>query len=65
MLYVSFSVLTFFLTHLDIDECAGINTCHANATCNNTIGSYLCICDTGFTGDGENCTGQTNYNRLF
>ena len=46
------------LSNLDVDECMGTNTCHPDATCNNTVGSYICICNGGFTGDGQNCTGQ-------
>ena len=31
--------------------------CHVNATCTNTPGSYLCDCNTGYSGDGvANCT---------
>ena len=43
----------------DIDECASdtLNDCSPNATCTNTNGSYTCTCDTGYTGDGFNCTG--------
>ena len=40
---------------IDIDECLD-DPCHFNATCENTNGSYVCICDTGYTGDGETCT---------
>ena len=60
------SVSLFFLSNVfvlwclyltvDIDECL-INSCHENATCNNTMGSYICACDTGYSGDGFNCTG--------
>ena len=32
--------------------------CHANATCTNTIGSYICDCDEGYDGNGTNCTGM-------
>ena len=42
---------------MDINECVTY-PCHANATCNNTIGSYICQCDTGYSGDGFNCTGM-------
>ena len=31
--------------------------CDENAECNNTIGSFQCICNSGFSGDGVNCTG--------
>ena len=42
---------------VDIDECMTSQTCHANATCNNTVGSYMCTCDLGYFGDGCNCSG--------
>ena len=43
----------------DVDECErGLDMCHYNATCNNTIGNYSCMCDDGFRGDGFNCTGM-------
>ncbi|XP_076803960.1 uncharacterized protein LOC143448219 isoform X1 [Clavelina lepadiformis] len=40
---------------VDVDECSGVNTCHANATCQNTIGSYSCSCKLGFNGNGVAC----------
>ena len=44
---------------IDIQECT-LNTdnCHANAICTNTIGSFVCTCKDGFSGDGEQCTGK-------
>ena len=40
----------------DIDECAeGLHYCSAHATCRNTIGSYECICNPGYRGDGRVC----------
>ena len=42
-----------------MDECArGVDFCHENATCNNTEGSYTCICDSGYTGNGLCCTSK-------
>ena len=40
---------------VDIDECIR-NPCHANASCNNTEGSYMSACHSGYSGDGFNCT---------
>ena len=51
---------------IDHDECANRNhSCHANATCHNTIGSHNCSCNEGFNGDGLNCTGIKIIRRLF
>ena len=44
--------------HLDINECEPVSPCHANATCNNTIGSFNCSCNDGYTGDGFTCDGE-------
>ena len=46
---------------LDIDECANttLNDCDVNARCNNTEGSFNCTCNTGYTGDGVNCTSMS------
>lgn len=45
--------LYFFL--IDQDECqsSSMNDCHSNALCQNTVGSYKCICSPGFIGDGK------------
>ena len=48
-----------YLYSLDTNECLPDSPCHANATCNNTEGSYLCTCDSGYSGDGFTCTGKT------
>ena len=50
------SSINFHFLSSDIDECLDV-TCGENATCVNTEGNYSCQCDTGFTGDGYNCTG--------
>ena len=42
----------------DVDECLlGITTCAlaSNGTCINTLGSYNCSCNPGYSGDGRNC----------
>jgi len=45
----------------DVDECA-VNDggCSPDATCNNTIGSFVCVCPTpGYADNGFNCSGIT------
>lgn len=44
-------------------ECQNVNecntkqhNCHTNAHCNDTEGHYTCSCNSGFTGNGNNCT---------
>ena len=44
----------------DIDECKRIHSCHVNATCTNTKGSFVCECQPGFNGNGQNCKGEFN-----
>lgn len=46
-----------FLYVLDINECTGTHPCHANASCKNVEGSFVCSCTNGFSGDGMNCSG--------
>ncbi|KAL9961155.1 hypothetical protein ACROYT_G030048 [Oculina patagonica] len=44
-------------TKPDVDECStSISVCDVNANCQNTVGSYICACKAGFTGDGKTCT---------
>ncbi|XP_019616130.1 PREDICTED: fibrillin-3-like [Branchiostoma belcheri] len=41
----------------DIDECArGTHHCHQHSNCTNTEGSYRCVCNNGYTGNGRTCT---------
>ena len=40
----------------DIDECAlGTYVCDVNANCENTIGSYDCVCVDGYVKNGSFC----------
>ena len=54
---VFFNLLSSFF--LEIDECLN-DPCDSNATCSNTAGSYICECNTGFSGSGFNCTSMTD-----
>ena len=62
-----FDPLFFF--PLDIDECStNSHGCDVNAVCSNNVGSYVCACKAGFTGDGYTCTGEpfkSNVKRFF
>jgi EGF domain len=45
----------------DINECATTFTgrkCSPQAACNNSLGSYSCRCNDGFSGDGFTCSGK-------
>ena len=43
----------------DIDECLlELDSCHDNATCMNSIGSYTCMCNDGFEGNGSHCISE-------
>ena len=54
---------------LDIDECdqGGLSSdhqnlahsCHDDAQCSNTNGSYYCACLEGYSGSGRNCGGRS------
>ena len=36
-----------------------IKPCHDNAMCINSIGSYACMCMSGYDGDGYSCKGRS------
>ena len=44
----------------DIDECfLETDDCHTElATCKNTNGSFICICHSGYSGNGVSCEGR-------
>ena len=48
--------------YIDINECsdASLNDCDDNAHCTNTIGSFNCTCDPGYSGNGITCLGKMN-----
>ena len=53
----------------DVNECEDETiSCDPNASCLNTIGSYQCNCNTGYSGTGEDggCQGESGSNlKLF
>ena len=46
---------------LVVNECVTESPCHTNATCNNTEGSYICTCNTRYSGDGFSCDGKNGF----
>ena len=42
----------------DIDECINDNICQDNSQCQNTNGSYICVCYDGYISFGDVCTGE-------
>ena len=54
-------ILSAFLS--DADECKNSSTpvCHTNAKCQNTIGSFVCSCEPGFSGNAKTCWGKGLY----
>ena len=56
---VAHTLLIQFNQQTDFDECKeNTDNCSTNATCHNTPGSFNCTCNSGFKGDGVNCTGK-------
>ena len=48
-----------FSKRTDINECLiQSDTCHSNAFCANTNGSYKCTCSDGYSGNGRICLGN-------
>ena len=44
---------------IDVNECdEGLDNCHSEATCDNTVPGFSSTCKTGFTGDGRKCAGH-------
>ena len=51
-------LLNLYRSIIDTNECLEDLSCHPNATCNNTEGYYMCVCDSGYAGDGFTCNGK-------
>ena len=59
---VSLSAAQPYFFFLDVDDCTEmIDNCDVNAHCNNTVGSFSCTCNSGFTGNGTTCAGKYDY----
>ena len=59
---VSLSAAQPYFFFLDVDDCTEMtDNCDVNAYCNNTVGSFSCTCNSGFTGNGTTCAGKYDY----
>ncbi|XP_037680361.1 adhesion G protein-coupled receptor E1-like isoform X2 [Choloepus didactylus] len=47
----------------DVDECANPRACPEHASCHNSVGSYSCSCNPGFTSISENLSFQSSGGR--
>ena len=58
IVWTTVSAFSFYIA--DVDECADptLNNCDADAACTNTVGSFICACNSGFSGDGTTCSGN-------
>ena len=64
---LAFSVLLFFLTpfsqiFVNVNECLNRNICHNAATCTNTVGSFTCQCNVGYSGNEFSCVSKYRKN---
>ena len=56
--YIYIYIYSFFFQFQVLKHECFNNTCHSNATCTNTLGSFLCTCKKELTGYGHDCTGM-------
>ena len=48
--------MSLYSHFVDIDECMeNIHMCDGNAQCRDTFGSYDCLCNAGYHGNGFHC----------
>ena len=56
------AMYTLLLPSIAIDECLEVADCVADASCVNTVEGFLCLCPSGYQGDGrisgEGCMGK-------
>ena len=45
------------IIEIDLDECE-VEPCNRNGNCINVPGSFRCVCNSGYVGDGFTCIGK-------
>ena len=60
---LSASCLVFRVCDKDVDECSdpSKHKCSKEATCTDTVGSFICSCNAGFNGNGVSCDSEWCY----
>ena len=53
------------VTVRDINECLNVTICQDNSQCQNTNGSYICVCNDGYIRSGDVCIGESNNSNGF
>ena len=46
--------MLYYITLITNDQYLAVNNCLEIASCENTLGSYKCVCPPGYVGDGIN-----------
>ena len=55
----------FHFSSIDFNECKGeTHNCDPRATCLDTSGSFLCVCNNGWRGGGEECRSKAVFRML-
>ena len=55
-------ISVMFSSPLDINECEReTHNCDHNALCTDTLGSFMCTCNSGYEGNGVTCTSEYVY----
>ena len=69
--FLTFSPLSLSLVlslplSVDVDECTERpDVCVGQGVCENTLGSYRCVCQPGYKGNGTHCEGQRGFTMRF
>jgi hypothetical protein len=59
LLLLLLKVWHIWLFCIDVDECSRhLDNCARKSQCINTIGTFSCKCNHGYTGNGVTCTGR-------
>ena len=57
-------IIKVYILFLELDECSvdNLSNCSEYANCTDIMGSYMCECNPGYTGNGSYCEGMLYLN---